>query len=152
MDIKIRKFKISYSKKISDFIIKQFKKFNCEDVGEEGLNFFLDSHTTKHIKDNWKENYVVIIEDGNKIIGVGRAKNNGWITHCYVDEKYFHKGLGKKLMQMMEKWIKRNNIKTVFLNSSIFALGFYKRIGYKTIGGMKKHHGIPLYKMKKELF
>ena len=151
MNIKTRRFKISDSENISDFIIKQFKRFNCESVNEEGLNFFLDSHTTEHIKTFWNKDHVIIIEYEKKIIGIGRAKSNGWITHCYVDEKYFHKGLGKKLMQRMEQWIKRNNIKTVFLNSSIFALEFYKRLGYKTIGGMKKYHDIPLYKMRKEL-
>ena len=62
------------------------------------------------------------------------------------------KGIGQALMQKMENWLKRNSVKHVKLNSSLFALEFYKGIGYKkTTLKRRTYHGIPMYSMKKKL-
>ena len=150
MKTRIRKFKKADAKKVSDFIIKIFKEFNKKNCTKNGIKFFIETYKKENIQKKWLGDYIIIIEIKNRIIAVGRAKKDGWITHCYVDKKYMRKGIGNILMNKLENWIKLKRNK-VFLNSSTFARKFYKNRGYQSSGAKRLYHGIPLYPMIKKL-
>ena len=61
-----------------------------------------------------------------------------------------NKGIGRLLMLKLEKWIKNKKKSEIFLNSSPFALRFYKKLGYKRLGKKRLYHGLQLYPMIKE--
>ena len=147
----IKKFKRENSREVSDLIIKTFKEFNGEDSTKEGIKFFTEMYKKENIEEKWLKDYVIIAKINNKIIGVGRAKKGGWITHCYVDKEYMGKGIGSNLMNELENWIKLTKDDKILLNSSPSALQFYKKRGYKPAGNKLLYHGIPLYPMVKKL-
>src|SRR5690606_19564128 len=48
---------------------------------------------------------------------------------------YFRKyGLGKKLVQYSEDYLKQNNISIIWFNARESAVGFYQKSGYEIIG------------------
>lgn len=151
--IKIRRFKKSDAEAINRLLMRVFSKYNAKEVSQKGMEFFRERYSKKNIQDMWgKDDYVLVAEKDTRLVGVGRAKKNGWITHVYVSGNYMGKGIGQTLMQKMESWLRRNSIKYAKLNSSLFALEFYKRLGYKKITLRRKiYHGIPMYSMKKRL-
>ena len=149
--MKIRKATQKDAKKISNFIIRIFKEFNGKHSTKEGIRFFTETYNKKNIEKKWADDYVIIMGFNGKIIGVGRAKRDGWITHCYIDKKYMRKGIGSILMNKLEKWIKQTKKNKVLLNSSPFASKFYKKLGYKQKGKKKLYHGILLYPMVKQI-
>jgi len=150
MKITINKFKKSDSKEVSDFIIKIFKEFDAKGLSMEAIEFFSELYKKENIEKKWTKDHVIIIRSNKSIMGVGRAKKDGWITHCYVDKNYMGKGIGSILMKKLELWI-RNVMKKdkILLNSSPFALQFYKKLGYTEKGKKKMYHGIPLHQMIK---
>ena len=151
MNYYFRRFKKKDSKEVSSLISKIFREFNAKDLLKGSIQFFIKKYGEKEISEKWTKDYVIVVEDKDKIIAVGRAKKNGWITHCYIDKNYMNKGIGKEIMSRLENWLKRIGKRKILLNSSLYALKFYKKLGYKEIGSKLVYHGIPIYPMKKVL-
>jgi len=167
--IKIRLFVKEDSKLVSNLLLSIFRKFNLDGVSEEGLTFFNKNHSPDKIRRDWamtyrivKKNkeailvhpfaYSLVAVNKDSIVAVGRAKYDGWITHCFVSQKYMGKGLGKTLIERMEKWInKKPEIDFIKLNASPLAVGFYENLGYKKTTGKRMYHGLPIYPMKKDI-
>ena len=146
--IEIKKFENVDAQKVSKLIIDIFKETN-KDISKRGEEFFLKEHSPQNLIAKWKDTFAILVLDENKLIGVGRTKKNGWITHCFVDKEYRRKGIGKMIMKKLEKWLVEKNLKEIYLNSSPFALIFYKKLGYKLNSALKYEHHIPMYLMKK---
>lgn len=149
--MKIRKFKIEDSKEVSRLILNIFKKDNSKGISKEGIDFFIKNHTPQHIKETWPQTYALVVSDNNTIIAVARAKQNGWNTHYFVDKNYRHLGIAKRLDKIMETYHRKIRTKTIKLNSSPYALEFYKKQRYKKRGRKKHYHDIPMYYMEKVL-
>lgn len=62
------------------------------------------------------------------------------------------KGLGEELLQTAEEYIKNNNGKLAWCNAREVAVGFYKKVGYNTIGNAFTIKGVGVhYVMHKTL-
>jgi len=67
------------------------------------------------------------------VVGAVRAIFDGYYCLLFdlaVDRKFRNYGVGKLLMEEVEKRLKKQGAKYVFLNSSDKAVKFYKKIGY----------------------
>ena len=145
--ITIRRFTRKDAQSVGEFIIGVESEF-IKKIDK----FILKQYTSEHILDKWPGTYVLILEENKKIIGVGRAKPNGWITHMFIHKKHRNKGVGKRLMYRLESWLKRIPTKEIHLNSSPYAVKFYQHLGYQRVGRKKNYHGLVIYPMKKGLF
>ena len=47
-----------------------------------------------------------------------------------IDEEKRNQGFGGQLLQLIEKWLKNQDYKTIHIESSPAALKFYKKYGY----------------------
>jgi|GEM_PF-872309 len=108
----------------------------------EELNKKFQSYLTKAIKENAP--YILIAKDDNKMIGFityekvdadyfdTNFKEHSDILELFVKEDYREKGVGKLLMDKVEKFFKNKGINTLSLQCSTFnknALSFYKHLG-----------------------
>ena len=92
----------------------------------------------------------------NKIIACGRLHFNrtdeAQIRYMAVAENLQGTGIGKKILDLLEKNAKENNAKRVILNARDHVIDFYRISGYKTV---KKYNGsdtgIPHTTMKKNI-
>ena len=66
------------------------------------------------------------------------------ICMLFVDKEYHKKGIGKKLVEIAINICKscNNELKTVTVNSSPYAVEFYHKIGFKDIENEKIEDGI----------
>ena len=91
-----------------------------------------------------------------KIIACGRLhfnnKDEAQIRYMAVSKDLQGVGIGKQILDLLEKNAKENNAKRIILNARDHAIGFYKISGYKT---EKKYNGsdtgIPHTTMKKNI-
>ena len=78
----------------------------------------------------------------NKIIACGRLHFNSakeaQIRYMAIDEHYQRKGIGKKIIKLLEEEAKKRQINTIVLNARDHVLEFYKKSGYNTV---KKYEG-----------
>ena len=109
------------------------------------------------IKDKFEESafHLIGIKD-KEIIACGRLhfnnKDEAQIRYMAVSENLQGTGIGKQILDLLEKNAKENNAKRIILNARDHAIGFYKILGYKT---EKKYNGsdtgIPHTTMKKNI-
>ena len=109
------------------------------------------------LKDKFEESayHLIGIKD-KKIIACGRLhfnnKDEAQIRYMAVSKNLQGIGIGKQILDLLEKNAKENNAKRIILNARDHAIGFYKISGYKT---EKKYNGsdtgIPHTTMKKNI-
>lgn len=146
-------FKTEFSNEIAGLIHGLFfglAEDHEYDDKEKGLNFLKSIYSTEDIK-QWNKDFVVTLWDKDKFIGFGRAKDNGWTTHLYIDIPYEGQGLGSKLLNKLEEYLINKDHKVIHLNSEAKALDFYKKRGYEVDGLTKIHEGIIQIPMQKAL-
>lgn len=65
---------------------------------------------------------------------------------------YLCSGVGKKLVQQMEKHVKSKfGTDVVYLHARHYAVGFYEKLGYEKIGDEFEEVGMKHFKMQKQL-
>ena len=91
----------------------------------------------------------------NALIGVltfrpiqkGRVK----MRQVAVMDTYQGQGLGRKLIEQSESYIKNLGYEVIELNSRLYAKGFYEKMGYEVISEVFQEVGIDHVKMIKSL-
>lgn len=140
--IKIRKFKKTDIYQIADLIKKVFKEFNTKGQTKKAIKAYLAYYDTKNnlkgtTKNFLKSKIFFVATQKNKIIGVVRG-NKERITNLYIDGHYHKRGIGRKLMHIFEKSAKKTGSSQIKIRSSLFAVPFYQKIGYKKTTGIRK--------------
>ena len=65
---------------------------------------------------------------------MGTANLNGNVlSTIFVNPKYHGKGIGTKLIEFLEKKLRKKGHTSAVIPSSITAYSFYKQLGYKKI-------------------
>lgn len=86
-----------------------------------------------------------IAEDDGKIVGmilaqyydplpISKYKRKGYISNLFIMQDYRGKGLGVKLIETAEGWLKRNKTEHITLEihkDNKAALSLYRKVGYK---------------------
>ena len=65
-------------------------------------------------------------------MGVNGLQRNE-VRTFYVNSTYHGKGVGRKLMENVEKIAKKRGIKKLIVKSSLYAVGFYEKMGFKKV-------------------
>ncbi|TWX72987.1 bifunctional GNAT family N-acetyltransferase/hotdog fold thioesterase [Colwellia sp. C1TZA3] len=92
----------------------------------------------------------VIVDDMDNIVGAGRLHNTSQeqaqIRYMAISEHVRGQGLGKVLVNELERTAAKAGVKTIELNARVDAIGFYQRLGYSnegyshTLFGVVKHN------------
>lgn len=118
---------------------------------EEGLKF-LETIYSKDKIAMWTEDFIITVWDSEQFVGFGRAKQNGWVTHLYINTPYQCKGIGSEILQGLEQILITKGHKILYLNSEPAELIFYKKRGYITKQDeIHNYHGILIIPMEKHV-
>ena len=118
---------------------KEFKEYDLFrwKILRKPIGKGIDSLNT--LKDQYEESSFHLIGFKDEIIiGCGRLhfnnKDEAQIRYMAVEERYQGKGIGKKILELLEKNAKKNNAKKIILNARDHVLSFYKSSDYIAIG------------------
>jgi ribosomal protein S18 acetylase RimI-like enzyme len=95
------------------------------------------------LRNKIKNNEIYVAKNNEKIIGWLRYNlfwdNIPFLNMIYILEDYWKMGIGKKLVKYWENEMEGNGYKNVLTStqSNEEAQHFYRKIGYKEIGGFK---------------
>ena len=109
------------------------------------------------LKDEYEDSsYHLIGVIDNKIIACGRLHfNNAYeaqIRYMAIDEHYQRKGLGLKVIELLEAEAKKKQINKIVLNARNHVIKFYAKSGYKAVRKYEgSDTGIPHTTMEKIL-
>ena len=109
------------------------------------------------LKDEYEDSsYHLIGVIDNKIIACGRLHfNNAYeaqIRYMAIDEHYQKKGIGLKVIELLEAEAKKKQINKIILNARNHVIEFYKKSGYMAVRKYEgSDTGIPHTTMEKIL-
>ena len=133
----IRRFKESDAQEVSALIIETLRTTNIKDYTKD----YIESYITKLQPENilqraeWTNFYVVC--DREKIVGCGAIgpywgkTNESSMFMIFVLPEYQGKGIGKRIIETLEKDEYFLRAKRIEIPASITATPFYEKMGYK---------------------
>jgi len=152
----IRKTKPEDAEAISRLHRQTIKRVNSKDYSREQVEVWSKRSTPGWIKKiitNPDVYYYVAVEKNN-IVGFGDFSREDGLRGLYIASDWINKGVGRKLVQKIEREARKLGIKELKLKSTLTAYEFYKKMGFTktkrgrhTIGKQK----LDIYHMKKKL-
>jgi GNAT superfamily N-acetyltransferase len=119
-----------------------------------GAEEFLVSLSPDIIRRNLKdENYCYQLAlDGDVLAGVVAVRDNTHLFSLYVGSAWHGQGIGKRLWEVArDRALARGNPGSFTVNSSAFAEGMYRRLGFTATGPVAEMHGIRFIPMRLDL-
>lgn len=78
-----------------------------------------------------QEEALWVVEQNGEILGFGHFRQDGTVAALYLVREAVGKGLGKRLLREIEREARRLGVKTMQLQSTVNAEGFYAAQGYQ---------------------
>jgi ribosomal protein S18 acetylase RimI-like enzyme len=148
----IQHYKPGEEIEILDLVRNCFDKFVSIDCNEDGINFFYQFlQKDEFIKRNSNETFSLSAKNNNGyIVGMIEVRNDGHICLLFVREDYQQKGISKLLFSKAKEIciIKNEMHFKMTVNSSVYAVDIYKKLGFTTVGNMKTINGISFIEME----
>jgi len=153
--MKIRKANRKDAVKMNNLKKRTFQTINSKYYPKKLVEAYLKKQKSEKIIENMKEKNYFVLEDKGGILGMACLSKEGVLSSLYIRANQVNKGYGKKLLLFVEKYAKKKGLKEIKLYSTLNAIEFYKREGYKRtkkkdywkLAGYK----LPNHEMKKRL-
>jgi N-acetylglutamate synthase-like GNAT family acetyltransferase len=148
--ITVRKFRDDDALEASDLIRKTLSEVNSKFYPKSVIKYMYNEFSPKFLIELSKEREFFVAIEKSKIIGTITIIKD-YIGTVFVNPENLFKGIGTKLMYTIEDLAKQRKIKKLRLQSSINAVGFYEKLGYKKgEQSQSEEYGIT-YEMSKTL-
>lgn len=123
-----------------------FCEYEAPDYTQEGTNEFLKTINDTKIMSALTF-YGAFIKD--KLVGVIATRNNGaHIALFFVDGNFHRRGIGKRLFQ---KILNSADCPKLTVNSSPFAVPFYRKLGFNTTDSEQTVNGLRFTPMEYQI-
>ena len=153
--IRIRPYQEADAKTVGQLIANTYSDFNLSYLPIEERGPYLgpfrhsgseDAGHREEIAQTIQADIVLVAEEDGKIAGALRGKK-GRLQSLFVLGECHGQGIGRQLVRRFEDICLKLGSKQVTLASSLFAVPFYQRMGYKKSTGVregKSFHGAGL--------
>ncbi len=153
--IKLRAFKISDTFSTAKLVYDTFKFFNSRDGDKEAVKRYLYKFDPKKDLDKIKKQFskseiFFVATQNDKIVGMIRGRRDRFVN-LFVNAKCHKKNVGRKLVERYEKECTKRGSQEIKISSSVYAIPFYKKLGYKKTTGIRNFKGLKIQPMKKVL-
>lgn len=128
--MKIRKATKEDARKISILRRKTLRKINSKSYPKKIVDILIQKNSGKDIKEKMQKRKMFCAIENEKIIGTIDLEGNK-IGGLYVHPDFTGRGIGKKLLEYIENYTRKEGIKKLMLYSTLNAENFYKKYGYK---------------------
>jgi GNAT superfamily N-acetyltransferase len=144
--IKVRQYQQSDAEVVSRLIADTYQEFNLSFLPMEDQAPYLgpfqyarsqDKSHKEEIEKVISAPMVFIAEMHGKVLGV-LLGSPGRLHSLFVFGAYHHKGIGRCLVGYFEDECRKLEVENITLQSSLYAVPFYQRLGYKKSTGVRK--------------
>ena len=160
----IRDYRREDAPEVGVLIKRTYSEFNLDFLPPAELPDFLgpfafagdkDPEHQQAIRDLIRSQFVYLAEMDGTIAGVLRGRMDR-LGSLFVARDFHHQGIGRELVRHFEDTVRRKNGSVIRVASSLYAVPFYLKMGYKRSTGIRnswsfKGHGFPIQPMKKNL-
>jgi len=129
--MKVREYSSEDCEKIVKLFYDTVHSVNAADYTEIQLNAWAPENIDLVKWDNkLSNNYSVVAEENNIIIGFGDIDITGYFDHLYIHKDYQRMGVATLIADIIEDYICDKGIKTITTDASITAKPFFEKRGY----------------------
>lgn len=133
-EIIISRFEKSDLNSVLDMIKKSFSTPELELIYEDNVkNFWLSEYTEDEIIKMASTKHLYVAKYKGKIVGSGAVSvDNGmaYISGVFVDPTIQGKGIGRKIVEVLENDEISKKYKKIYLTAALSASKFYQKLGY----------------------
>lgn len=153
----IRKFNINDAEEVTKLVCRNLLEYNIKDYGLKRMTKFAQEYTTNKIIKIATNGNMYVACNKTKIIGCGAImynnslKNESIILTLFILPEYHNKGIGKKIIKILEKDPISLNCKKIVVNASLSSNIFYEKMGYSYKNNKKIPYLSECYQMEKLL-
>ena len=153
--LKYRKFESGDTTPIYGLIWRVFSEFEAPEYSEEGIQtfraFIAPVSLANQIREGRLTVYCCSME--GVLVGVLAYRDFNHISLLFVDAKHHRKGIAKELLRISLKELVETGIavEEITVNSSLYAVEIYKKMGFEPLDSMQTKNGIRFVPMKKML-
>ena len=148
--LKISLAKARDSERISQLIYQLSAKYIANEFADDASRTLLVSMKPDVIEENMEMGFRYhIATSGERLIGVVAVRDNTHLFHLFVAEQFQRQGIASELWGVaMNRCLDEGNVGEFTVNSSRYALGFYKKLGFVASSGPQEKNGITFYPME----
>jgi N-acetylglutamate synthase-like GNAT family acetyltransferase len=122
---------------------------------KEAIEFFKAHHSVEHILDDASNGYMIIAEREGELLGTATLLGSN-IRRVFVNPEYQHSGVGKLLVQDLQKKASFKQLTVVDLEASLSSKLFWQSLGFtvreKDYVPVRNNRKLRYYKMFKTLY
>ena len=151
----IRNFKDDDEEKVSSLIIRTLKTTNSKDYSEESIKALEKQIQPSHILERASWTHFYVVEDNDTIIGCGAigpywgSETESSLFNVFVLPEYQGNGIGRKIIETLERDEYFLRAKRIELAASISAVNFYRKLGYDYKNGVDRPDDEQNYRLEK---
>ncbi len=122
-----------------------FWEYDASYYNKQGQDSFLAyANFANFAYRQWHHHITFVAKDGNRIIGMIELRTENHISMLFVAPGEVKKGIGKELVSCALQYIAEHNPKTTYVtvNSSLYAVEFYKHIGFEATDSRHDNDGL----------
>lgn len=121
---------------------------------QEVIDFFIDYHSSAEVERKAKEGVLLVAIEGEKPIASGYLVGKE-IGGVYVHPSFQKKGIAKLMVRALLREAEKQNLQSVWLESTPIALRLYESLGFQLdeekVMFVENNAPLPYYHMVKEL-
>lgn len=131
--IELRKLEGKFHRQALECIRRSVEISNSPDYPSSIIDFQLNiQYTMDWIKEKMQSRYFIVAMLDNQIVGTGSLEGDE-IKAVFVDPDYQRRGIGRAIMEELERYGKSKGLQEIELNSTITAFEFYKKLQYRLV-------------------
>ena len=134
----------------SQLIKTHFDEFVAPEFSDEGKKEFQNYIAPENILARQQNNHFIFVAKlHEKLVGMIEIRNNNHLSLLFVDKEYQHQGISRALFEKAKEKILYESPKTkeISVNSSIYALKAYERLGFEATGEQTNFNGFTFVPM-----
>jgi len=147
--LKIREFSEADAEELSRIILETLYVSNSRDYSKEILDKRAPKYSPHRLIEKAKTRYILVAEEKSKIIGTAQLDKDN-IKAMFVHPSVQGRGIGKALVNCIEIEARRRGIDKIIGDSSLTAVNFYKKMGFK-VGKELESDGVRGFYIEKRL-
>jgi len=152
--LELRKLEGKFHLQALECVLRSVEISNAPDYPPSIIDYQLHTHYTMDwITDKMRSSYFIVALIGDEVVGTGSLDGDE-IKAVFVDPDHQRRGIGRAMMEELERYGKSKGLQEIKLNSSITGFEFYKKLHYRLVKELReKYQGdtIFTYLMKKRL-
>lgn len=143
--LEIREMHPDEAAAVSALVMESFKEFVAPEFSAEGVRSFSEFAAPERIVERNKEGHSTYVADSDTgLVGMIQLQCPDHIRMLFVRPTDLRRGVGGQLInrvlhEIRERW---PEVRRVTVNSSSFAVGAYRHLGFEIAGGKLEDGGV----------